>query len=39
MSAKYAAAVGAVTVSKCGAATSIPTQEEVVDFIRRRPEQ
>ncbi len=39
MSAKYAAAVGAVTVSKNGAATSIPNQDEVLDFIRRRPEQ
>ena len=39
ISAKYAAAVGALTVSRFGAATSIPTESEVVDFIRRRPEQ
>lgn len=39
MSAKYAAAVGAVTVSRSGAATSIPTVNEVIDFIKRRPEQ
>lgn len=39
MSAKYAAAVGAVTVSRSGAATSVPTRDEVLDFIRRRPEQ
>lgn len=39
MSAKYAAAVGAVTVSRNGAASSVPTHDEVLDFIRRRPEQ
>ena len=37
--AKDAAAAGAVTVSKVGAASSVPTEEEIVDFIRRRPEQ
>lgn len=39
LATKYGAAAGAVTVSKCGAASSVPGAEEVVDFIRRRPEQ
>ncbi len=39
ISAKYAAAAGAVAVSKPGAASSAPTVEEIVDLIKRRPEQ
>lgn len=39
LAAKYGAAAGAVTVSKSGAASSIPTESEIIDFIRRRPEQ
>jgi len=39
LAAKYAAAAGAVTVSKVGAASSVPTEDEIIDFIRRRPEQ
>ena len=35
--AKYGAAVGAMTVAKEGASTSIPTAQEVSDFISRRP--
>ena len=34
---KYASAAGAVTVSRPGAATSVPTAAEVLDFIRKRP--
>lgn len=39
LAAKYGAAAGAVTVSKPGAASSAPTDSEIIDFIRRRPEQ
>ena len=39
LAAKYGAAAGAVTVSKTGASSSFPTPEEIIDFIRRRPEQ
>ena len=39
LAAKYAAAAGAVTVSKVGAALSVPAEDEILDFIRRRPEQ
>lgn len=37
--AKYAAAVGAIVVSRSGAASSMPTASEVVDFVRRRLDQ
>ena len=36
---KYGAAAAAVSVSRVGALSSVPTPEEVVDLIRRRPEQ
>lgn len=39
LATKFGAAAGAVTVSRCGAASSVPSAEEVVDFIRRCPEQ
>lgn len=39
LAAKYGAAAGAVTVSKSGAASSVPTESEIIDFIRTRPEQ
>ena len=35
---KYGAAAAAVSVSRIGAVSSVPTLEEVSDFIRRRPE-
>jgi ribokinase len=38
LSAKYGAAAGAVTVSKSGAASSVPTASEIMDFIKRIPE-
>ena len=37
--AKYGVAAGALTVSKEGASSSIPTLEELSDFIRRTPRQ
>ena len=39
LAAKYGAAAGAITVSKEGAATSVPTAEELSDFISKRPHQ
>ena len=36
---RFAAAAGAVAVSRFGAATSVPTEQEVYDLIARRPEQ
>lgn len=39
LAVKYGAAAGAVAVSREGAATSVPTAEELIDFIRRRPQQ
>lgn len=36
---KYGAAAGAVSVSRSGAISSVPTAAEVIDLIRRRPEQ
>lgn len=36
---KYGAAAGAVSVSRIGAISSVPTAAEVIDLIRRRPEQ
>ena len=36
---KYGAAAAAVSVSRLGAVSSVPTAEEVEDLIRRRPEQ
>ena len=39
LAVKYATAAGAVTVSKPGAASSVPTESEILDFIRKRPEQ
>ena len=36
-SAKYAAAAGALTVSREGSSSSVPTEQEVADFIRRHP--
>ena len=36
---KYGAAAGAVSVSRSGAISSVPTHDEIVDLIRRRPEQ
>ena len=38
LSAKYGAAAGAVAVSRSGAASSMPTAAEVIDFIKRIPE-
>ncbi len=38
LSAKYGAAAGAVAVSKNGAASSVPTTAEIMDFIKRIPE-
>ena len=35
--AKFASAAGAIAVSKDGASSSMPTEEEVVDFMRRHP--
>ncbi len=37
--AKYANAVGALVVSKAGAAASMPTREEVLSFIAERDEE
>lgn len=37
--AKYGAAAGALTVSREGASSSMPTAEELSDFISRRPQQ
>ena len=39
LAAKYGAAAGAVAVSRDGAATSVPTAEEIFDFMQRRPHQ
>ncbi len=39
LAVKYGAAAGAITVSKPGAASSVPTEHEILDFIRKRPEQ
>lgn len=39
LAAKYGAAAGAVTVSRTGAAASVPTVNDIIDFIKRRPEQ
>ena len=36
---KYGAAAAAVSVARAGAISSVPTPEEVIDLIRRRPEQ
>jgi ribokinase len=36
---KYGAAAAAVSVSRVGAVSSVPTAEDVEDLIRRRPEQ
>lgn len=38
LSAKYGAAAGAVAVSRSGAASSVPSSAEIMDFIRRIPE-
>ena len=39
LAAKYGAAAGALTVSKDGASSSVPTAEELSNFISRRPHQ
>ena len=39
LAAKYGVAAGAVTVSRPGAASSVPSALEVADFINRCPEQ
>ena len=39
LAAKYGAAAGAVAVSRDGAATSVPTAEEIFDFMQRRLHQ
>lgn len=39
LAAKYGAAAGAVAVSREGAASSVPSAEELADFISRRPQQ
>ena len=38
LSAKYGAAAGAVAISRSGAASSVPSSSEIMDFIRRIPE-
>jgi ribokinase len=38
LSAKYGAAAGAVAISRNGAASSVPTSSEIMDFIKRIPE-
>ncbi len=38
LAVKYGAAVGAMTVSRSGAASSIPNAREVAEFIKRRSE-
>lgn len=39
LAAKYGVAAGAVAISRPGATSSMPTQEEIIDFLRKRPEQ
>ncbi|MBO7304988.1 MAG: ribokinase [Clostridia bacterium] len=39
LAVKYGAAAGAVAVSRAGAATSVPTASEVLEFIRKRPNE
>lgn len=39
LSAKYGAAAGAVAVAKNGAASSVPSKAEIIDLIKRRPQQ
>lgn len=39
LAAKYAAAAGALAVSRLGASESLPSEAEVIDFIRKRPIQ
>lgn len=38
LSAKYGAAAGAVAISRSGAASSVPSSSEIMDFIKRIPE-
>ena len=39
LAVKYGVAAGAVAVSKAGAASSMPTEEEIISFLRKRTEQ
>jgi ribokinase len=38
LAAKYGAAAGAVSVSRRGGIASLPTEEDIADFLQRRPE-
>ena len=39
LAAKYGAAAGAVAVSRAGSAASLPTAEEIAEFLNKRPTQ